>query len=70
MKTCQENQRRIAQVFYRRLELGMTLGSDVTFIYGADKLGIPPSVDVDSPYNTRIHAGLPPDRSRHRDWAH
>ena len=60
LKTCQENQRRIAQVFYSRLELGMTLGSDVTFIYGADKLGIPPSVDVDSPYNTRIHAGLPP----------
>ncbi len=38
----------------------MKLESDTTFIYAAEKLGIEPRVDIDSPYNTRLHAGLPP----------
>lgn len=49
-----------SQVFHKRLDIGMPLGSDVTFIYGARKLGVPPTVDLDSPYNTRIVKGLPP----------
>lgn len=58
---------KVAQVFYNRLHENMTLGSDVTTIYAvdlvdpdrttyvteADKLAI------DSPYNTRLHPGLP-----------
>jgi peptidoglycan lytic transglycosylase G len=54
------DQKQVAQVFFKRLHDGMPLGADATFVYGAKKLGIDPSVDVDSPYNTRVHAGLPP----------
>jgi len=57
---CYQYQRSIAQVFLTRLKLGMTLGSDVTFIYAADQLKVQPSPTLDSPYNTRIHPGLPP----------
>ena len=57
---CYGYQRTIAQIFLKRLKEGGMLGSDVTFIYAADMLGIAPTVDIDSPYNTRIHAGLPP----------
>lgn len=57
---CFEDQAKIAQVFYSRLAVPMTLGSDVTFYYAADKLGVDPAIDLDSPYNTRRYAGLPP----------
>lgn len=57
---CYQYQQEIAQVFLNRLKMGMTLGSDVTFIYAADQRGVTPTVDIDSPYNTRIHTGLPP----------
>jgi UPF0755 protein len=57
---CYGYQRTIAQIFLKRLKEGGMLGSDVTFIYAADMLGVAPTVDIDSPYNTRIHAGLPP----------
>ncbi|HWT39853.1 MAG TPA: endolytic transglycosylase MltG [Dongiaceae bacterium] len=50
----------IAQVFYKRLGLNMPLGSDVTYQYIADKLGVPRDPNLDSPYNTRRYAGLPP----------
>ncbi len=55
-----DDQKKVAQVFYKRLAEGMPLGSDVTFIYAADQRNVPRAVDLDSPYNTRIHAGLPP----------
>lgn len=53
----------IASVIYNRIKLGMTLGIDATLLYE-----FPPdhgpltSADLamDSPYNTRINAGLPP----------
>lgn len=54
------DQKQVAQVFYKRLRENIPLGADATFVYGAKKLGIEPRVDVDSPYNTRIHSGLPP----------
>lgn len=50
----------IAQVFYSRLALGMQLGSDVTYQYIADKTGVARDPNLDSPYNTRRYAGLPP----------
>jgi len=50
----------IAQVFYKRLAEGMELGSDVTYQYIADKTGVPRDTNLDSPYNTRRYAGLPP----------
>lgn len=53
----------IAQVFFKRLEVGMPLQSDATLQYLMDA----PKEDVlisdtkiDSPYNTYQHAGLPP----------
>ena len=57
---CYQYQRTIAQVFIKRLKEGIPLGSDVTFIYAADMMGVPPQIDLDSPYNTRKYAGLPP----------
>ncbi len=50
----------VAQVFKLRYDQGMQLGSDVTYQYIADKTGQQRSVDLDSPYNTRRYAGLPP----------
>lgn len=50
----------VAQVFKLRYDRGMQLGSDVTYQYIADKTGQARSVDLDSPYNTRRYAGLPP----------
>ncbi len=55
-----ETQRQVAQVFLKRFSEGTVLGSDVTFIYAAELAGDQPTVDYDSPYNTRINAGLPP----------
>lgn len=54
------DQPQIAQVFYTRLQSGMKLESDVTFHYGAKKLGVSPKVNLQSPYNTRLVSGLPP----------
>ncbi len=50
----------ITQVFYTRLAQGMPLGSDVTYQYVADKTGVARDTNLDSPYNTRRYAGLPP----------
>lgn len=50
----------VSQVFHSRLKQDMPLGSDPTFIYGAKLMGVQPATDLDSPYNTRIHKGLPP----------
>lgn len=55
-----EDQRQVARVFYNRLAMDMPLGSDVTAYYGADLLGEPRTVEVDSPYNTRKYPGLTP----------
>ncbi len=50
----------IAQVFYLRLSIDMPLGSDVTYQYIADKMGVTRDTNLDSPYNTRRYPGLPP----------
>jgi UPF0755 protein len=54
------DQKQVAQVFFTRLNSGMMLGSDVTYHYAADKMGVPRDHTLKSPYNTRINAGLPP----------
>jgi len=58
--TSTKDQKQVAQVFYLRLKKDMPLGSDVTAYYGADQAGVERSVSVDTPYNTRLHKGLPP----------
>lgn len=50
----------VAQVFLLRLKQGMMLGSDVTAFYAASLVGQGQTLGVDSPYNTRLHTGLPP----------
>ncbi|NTW62221.1 endolytic transglycosylase MltG [Candidatus Saccharibacteria bacterium] len=54
------DQKQVAQVFYSRMTQGMTLGSDVTYQYIADRDGLVRDPSLDSPYNTRIKTGLPP----------
>lgn len=55
-----EDRPTVAQVFLKRFHQNMQLGSDVTAFYGAIIAGQTPSVAYDSPYNTRLHDGLPP----------
>ncbi|HRJ91291.1 MAG TPA: endolytic transglycosylase MltG [Candidatus Saccharibacteria bacterium] len=54
------DQKLVAGVFYNRLKQDMNLGSDVTYQYIADKTGVDRDPNLDSPYNTRRYAGLPP----------
>lgn len=59
---------KVAQVFYNRLNSGMSLGSDVTVSYAWDvmypdrdpnSISNTEKLEIDSPYNTRKYAGLP-----------
>ncbi len=55
----------VAQVFYKRLQIGMMLESSVTAFYGAKQNGLTNVTEanvrsVNSPYNTYLHTGLPP----------
>jgi UPF0755 protein len=58
--TTPADQKQVAQIFLTRLKRGEMLGSDVTYQYAAKKAGVPPTPALDSPYNTRKVAGLPP----------
>jgi UPF0755 protein len=58
-----EERPKVARVIYNRLNEGMMLGIDATVLYalGEHKQTLSSSdLDVDSPYNTRKVAGLPP----------
>lgn len=58
-----EDRGKAARVIENRLEEGWTLGIDATLAYGLDKSGLDLTVsdlESDHPYNTRVHAGLPP----------
>ena len=56
----------VAEVYLRRLKIGMPLQSDPTVIYALTKAGryngnlTRENLQFDSPYNTYRHAGLPP----------
>jgi UPF0755 protein len=53
----------IAGVIYKRLDRGMPLGIDATLLYDdptPDGQLSFSDLEADTPYNTRIHAGLPP----------
>lgn len=70
----QEDRRLVADIFERRLDQGWTLGVDATIQYAVAnedcfvfekcdwwKHGLTvQDLEVDSPYNTRVHVGLPP----------
>lgn len=55
-----EDKRVVAQIFLKRLREGISLGSDVTYIYAAAVFGGVESPELDNPYNTRKYTGLPP----------
>lgn len=55
-----EDRAQAAQVFLKRYKEDISLGSDPTAFYGAIIKDKEPSVNYDSPYNTRLHKGLPP----------
>jgi len=55
-----EDRKKVAQVFYLRLENGISLGADATYLYAAAVFGGEPFPTNDSIYNTRINVGLPP----------
>ncbi|MGH2939888.1 MAG: endolytic transglycosylase MltG [Solirubrobacterales bacterium] len=55
--------KRVASVIYNRLHEGMTLGSDATTRFAVHNYTKPltqSQLESNSPYNTRVHAGLPP----------
>ncbi len=62
-----EEQKTVAQIFLKRLRMGMSLGSDVTVSYAIDIIdperryydNNAAALDIDSCYNTRNRAGLP-----------
>lgn len=57
----EEERPMIARVIYNRLEIGEILGIDATVIYATgDNEITEEDLDVESPYNTRRFAGIPP----------
>ena len=56
----QSDRNQVAQVFLSRIAQGMSLGSDITAMYGSRLAGQGTSLSYDTPYNTLIHTGLPP----------
>lgn len=60
----QDDMALVSSVFHNRLKKNMPLGSDVTAAYGVQiqgkKTSVVEAVSIDTPYNTRIHTGLPP----------
>jgi len=53
----------VCSVYYNRLERRIPLGVDATLLYGLGRLSPEPTfaeLQLNSPYNTRKHAGLPP----------
>ena len=54
---------KVAAVIYNRLRLGMALGIDATIRYALNDYTEPlteAQLQLPSPYNTRLHTGLPP----------
>ena len=53
----------VCSVYYNRLKINMTLGVDATLLYYLKRLSPEPTyaeLQLNTPYNTRTHAGLPP----------
>jgi UPF0755 protein len=61
-----EDRAKISRVIHNRLYVGMELQVDATVLYGRDVAGIDPDTpfdqlrQIDTPYNTYLHKGLPP----------
>ncbi len=58
-----EQRARACEVFYNRLKIGEPLGVDATILYALGRQGgslTQDDLNLNSPYNTRKHPGLPP----------
>ena len=58
-----EDKQIVSGILWNRLEYGTPLGVDATVLYARDSWGTPitqEDLQIDSPYNTRKYAGLPP----------
>lgn len=58
-----EERPKVARVIYNRLEQDLYLGVDAAILYGLGRSGgglTQADLDKDTPYNNRIHKGLPP----------
>jgi UPF0755 protein len=56
-----EDRPKIARVILNRLALGMPLQIDATLLYGQPAGSSPTALSqIDTPYNTYMHTGLPP----------
>jgi UPF0755 protein len=55
-----ETQKKVAQVFLKRLKEDIALGADPTFRYAAYLTGGIESPSINHPYNTRLNKGLTP----------
>jgi UPF0755 protein len=58
-----EDRPKVARVIYNRLAAGTPLGIDATLCYEQAETPCQltqSELDADTPYNTRVHAGLPP----------
>jgi UPF0755 protein len=54
---------KVCSVYYNRLKINMSLGVDATLLYALGRLTPEPTAAellLNSPYNSRTHAGLPP----------
>jgi UPF0755 protein len=58
-----EDRAKIARVIYNRLAVNEPLGIDATIVYalGGDRNLSATDLQVDSPFNTRLYTGLPPN---------
>lgn len=59
----EDERRKVAAVIYNRLRQGIPLGIDATVLYALDDWEATldaSALEIDSPYNTRRFAGLPP----------
>ncbi len=53
----------VCSVYFNRLKINLPLGVDATLLYALRRLSPEPTyaeLQINSPYNTRTHAGLPP----------
>ena len=61
----------VAGILWKRLDSGWHIGADATILYATKKKQVEVSdIEFDSPYNTRLHVGMPPGPISNPDIEH
>lgn len=61
----------VSGILWKRVDSGWHIGADATILYATKKKTIDVSdLDIDSPYNTRLHVGMPPGPISNPDIKH